>query len=393
MAFRREFRALTALGLAACVACPPAQALVTLNDGRDRVYVTGTVGVAYDSNVFAANGGEGDTIYTANISADYSRRAGWIGVNASVGMSLGNFTKLSAQNFSDPSFNVEFTKQSGRTTGAVTISAARESRADPAINTRSSTWNFSYGANFRYHIAGTYDLSGNFGYSQRKYAQDEIYANLDTFSAAFDLFHVFTTERDLIAGYRYRYSETSHNTSSDDHGFNVGLHGKILRGLNGTVRFGYQFRKPHGTLVTDSTYSSWTASGTASYAISKKINLSGTLAKDFSTTSTDSSVDSLNASLDVQYAFNSRWAITGSVGWSDSRFLGQSGRIVIDAGPPVVLGPNRHDNALNASATTSYTLNEHLKLSLTYLWFKNWSNISFADFVRQSWTANLSSRW
>lgn len=389
----RHIRALLALVLAACLACPPAQALVSLNEGRDRIYVTGGMTVTHDSNVFAANGSEGDFIYTATMTADYQRRAGWIGVNGHAAISYGKFSTIKGQDFSDPRFGIEFTKQTGRTTGSLTLGFARESRADAAVNTRSASWTYDVGLNYRYRIAGNYDLAGAFGYSQRDYIDQDVFSNLSTYHGSVDLFHVLSTERDMIFGYRYRYSETSRDTASTDHSVSLGLHGKLIRGITGTLRVGYQTRVPHGALAGGDSFESWTASGSATYAINKRMTLTGQISKDFSTTAVDSSVDVLSASLDAQYALSSRWSLSTAISFGDSRFLGDAGRIVLDFGPPVVLGPNRHDNFVSWTASAGYSLNEHLKMGLTYLWFKNWSTISFADFVRESWSFNVSSRW
>lgn len=379
-------RASTALVLAASMACPPARALVTLNDGHDKIYVTLSAGVSHDSNVFAQNGGKGDYLYTSGFSADYQRRAGWIGVNATMGISGAHYGSFSNQDYSDPSFSLELSKQTGRTTGAITISAARESRADAAVNTRNTYWNFSYGGNFHYHIVGTWDLSGGASYSDREYQDEIAFANLKTIATNVDLIKVVSAERDVMLGYRYRYSETSRLTSSDDHNFSVGVHGKVIPGINGSIRFGYQFRSPHGhkagatTSNPNKDFQSWSSSGSVSYAINKKINLAGSLSKDFSTTATDSAVDNLVASLDAQYAFTSRIAFTSSIGTGTTKFLDNA-------------GPARHDTYLTGSFGASYGFSEHLKFNLSYLWFRNWSSLNFADFVRSSWSLGASSHW
>src|ERR1035437_3813113 len=134
----REFRALLALLLAVIIGCAPAHALVTLNfnDVHDHVYMTATLGATHDSNVTASNGGQGDFVYSTGLQAEYTRRAGWIGVNANMAVNSSHFATLKGEDFSNPSFGVEFTKQSGRTTGALTLSAARLSRADSALNVR-----------------------------------------------------------------------------------------------------------------------------------------------------------------------------------------------------------------------------------------------------------------
>lgn len=388
----REFRAVLALLLASLLACPPAHALVALNDGRDRIYVNGSVSVAHDSNVFASAGSAGDYVYSTSISADYTRRAGWIGVNGSVGVNSSKFATIDDQDFSDPSISLEFTKQSGRTTGSVTLNATRQSRADAAVNLRTESWNYGAGLGFRYPVSGTFTLAGNFSYNNTLYSGSSVFSDLATYSAGLDLFHIFSSERDLIGGYRYRYGETSRSTSYTDHSFTTGVSGKIIRGVNGSLRAGYQFRVPHGGIVTEQ-FSSWTASGSATYAINKKMNITGTLAKDFSTTATDSFVDTLTASADTQYAYSSKWSASTGITYGDSRFLGESGRVIISLGPPLELGPERHDSYLTWNASLNYSMNEHLKVSVVYNWFKNWSTSSFADFVRTGYSLNVSSRW
>ncbi len=408
MTSRRESRAAIALLLATSLACAPARALVTLNDGHDKIYVTGSVSVSRDSNVFANSDNKGDFVYSTGLSAEYTRRAGWIGVNASASVSSSRFGSLEGQDFDNPALGLEFTKQSGRTTGSLTFSATRESRADATVNLRSTSWIIPVGLSFKYPIVGTYTLAGSFGYTSRDYVEEEVFASLKSYSASLDLFHMLSTERDMIAGYRYRFSETSRNTSSVDNGISLGVNGRIIRGVSGSVRGGYQVRTSRGGPGGDVQFGSWTASGSSTYAINKKINLNGSIAKDFSTTATDASVDTTTVSLDTNYAYNSHLSLTGGITYGDTMFLGEGGRIVLDNGSPAIrdpdgaiivaavpplLGVQRHDNYFNWSATLGYSLNEHFKASLTYSWFKNWSTLEFADFVRSSWTLTMSSRW
>lgn len=394
-----EVRAALAIVLAVSLACSPGRALVSLNDGHDKIFVSGSLSVSHDSNVFANSDNRGDYVYSTSLGAEYTRRAGWIGVNASASVSSSHFANLRGQDFDNPSFGLEFTKQSGRTTGALTLSAARESRADAAVNLRSTSWNIPIGLHFKYPIVGTYTLAGSLGYSSRRYLDETVFASLATYNASVDLLHVLTTERDVMAGYRYRFSETSRNSTSVDHSFSLGLNGKLIRGIMGGFRVGYQIRNADGIVnaaglrTADTSFGSWTASGSAMYAISKKMQLSGTIAKDFSTTATDSSVDTTTAGLELQYAYSSHWSMNASAGWGDTVFLGESGRVVISAGPPPLLGAHRHDNYLTWGGTLGYSLNEHLRTSLNYTWFKNWSTISYGDFLRSSWSVSMSSRW
>jgi hypothetical protein len=333
MAFWSKFRRPTALVLAATVACPPAHALISLNEGRERIFVNASVSVSRDTNVFANSDNAGDYVYSTALSADYTRRVGWIGVNATAAVGSSRFGKIKGQDFDNPSFGLEFTKQTGRTTGSITLSAARESRADASVNLRSTSWHIPVGLNFKYPVSGAYTLTGGLSYSSRNYVDETVFASLESYSTSLDLLRILSTERELIAGYRYRYSESSRNTSSTDHAFSLGLSGKLIRGLKGNLRAGYQTRGSTGRLGTEKRFDSWFASGSSSYAISRKLILNGTVAKDYSTTATDMIVDTTNASLALQYAYSSRLnaSLGGDVG--DSKYLGEEGRVLLNPEP------------------------------------------------------------
>jgi hypothetical protein len=393
MHLRQESRALLALLLAAVLGCTPAHGIVTLNfnDGHDHVYVTGSLSASHDSNIYAHSSGAGDFIYSTTLTAEYVRRAGWIGVNANAGVSSSHFATIRGQDFSNPTFGLEFTKQSGRTTGSFTLNAARESRADSAVNVRTTAWTYNAGLNFAYPIIERFKMAGQLGYSAHRYIDETNLVNLSTYSAGVNLYYVYNTERDLSAGYRYRYTQSSASQSSTDHNFTVGMSGRLIRGLRGAVTVGYQIRVPHGPL-NQPVFHGVSASGSTSYAINRKVSLSGAISKDFSTTATDSSVDTTAANLDLQYAYSSRWGVMLGSGWGQSRFLGPGGRMILQVGPPTLFGPNRQDDFFHWDASLNYARSERFKVSFTYGWFKNWSTASYADFVRSSWNVNLNSR-
>lgn len=380
-------RSWIALTGASAVAASTASALVKFNDGKDQIFVTGQVGMSWDSNIFAQNGGDGDYAITSALDLEYTRRAGMIGVNAGIGWDFSKFTDYSDEDFANPHANLELTKDSGRTTGSFTLSAQRQSRADSAANIRTELWDYSAGLSLKYPVIERYSIAGTIGYGLRDYSQNTFLVDLTSYTAAVDLFYVWTTERDLIGGYRYRFSETSADTQNHDHAFTVGVSGKIIPKLAGTARFGYQIRNSderllrNGVIVDERhTYDSWTASAATTWSATKKLSVTALVSKDFSTTSTNISVDSFNASLDIQYAVNAKLAVFGSVGYGESDFLG-------------ALADGRHDTYFTWSAGVAYTMNDHLKANLSYAYFHNWSTFDYADFDRSSINLNLSSRW
>jgi hypothetical protein len=364
--------------LVSLLVCPPLQALVSINDGKNRLDLVANANLSWDSNVFANRTSGGDYLFTAGLGLEFKRRAGLIALNGSVGIDATRFVDNSDQNAINPRFRAEFSKQTGRTTGALTLGAARQSRADSADNLRSESWLYDAGLNFKYPVIERYTISGSVGYSSLDYLNNSALVDLKTYSASVDLFYVYTSERDLFAGYRYRHGETSASTSYDDHAFTVGVSGKILPKIGGSVRVGYQFRQPRGSIEGD--YQALTASTAVTWNVSKRINFSGQVAKDFSTTATNINMDALSFNLDGQYAMNAKLSFFSGVGYGINRFLG-------------VPGADRRDTYFSWNAGVGYTMSERLKIALTYAYFQNWSTLDYSDFERNSVNLNLSSRF
>jgi hypothetical protein len=379
MGLSRIFRLVLASLLSWVVLCCPASALVTLDEGRDQLFVNSALTIGYDSNLFGNAASGGDTSYSLSFGADYVRRAGWIGLNASVAVNATTYGKFKGEDFQDPTFSAEFTKQTGRTTGSLTLSAARENRADLAANLRDVSWFYQADLNFKYPVIERYSLAGNLGYSYRYFTDNTFLVNLKSYSAGMDLFYVFTTDRDLLAGYHFREDDTSLDNKSFEHSFTAGMTGKIFSRLNGSVRAGFMYLVPQGP-NGGSSYSSWTANGSASWSFTKRLSLTGQVSKDFSTTSTNSEVDSLSAGLRAQYAYSSKTSFATGMSWVDSRYLG-------------LTGGGRHDDSWSWDASFQHTFNDHLSLSLTYMYFQSWSTLAYSDFVRNNVSLSLSSRF
>jgi hypothetical protein len=380
---------LIALVSAPLVLVPRAPALISLDDGRQKIFVNIGATVTEDSNVFMNKEDRHDLVYGTSVSAEYIRRSGWIGVNSGIAVDSSRFSRLREQDFDNPSFRLELVKQGGRTTGSINLSASRESRADAEVNTRSTYWNIPLGFNVRYPLAGAYTLSSAVNYSERNYLDEEAFASLRTYSVSLDALRITSSVREIFAGYRYRFSETTRNSSSIDHALSIGLNGKLIRGLNGSLRAGIQTRGSTGRLPGNDRFTSWFASGSTSYEVSRKLRLSGNISKDFSTTATDDVVDSFNVSLSARYAATAKLGVGLNSGYGESTYVGQAAANLPTGAP----ASSRLDRFISADLSLSYSFNEHLQSSATYSHFWNTSSFELADFVRSTWSVNVSSRW
>ena len=372
----------SALRLAAPLvfSCSPALALVSFDDGHNDFFVSSSVGIAYDSNIFATANGAGDTSYNASLGIEYLRKAGMIGVDADIGWQFSRFDKFSGESFANPSLSASFTKASGRTTGVVKLAAKRENRAETAINIRAVSWDYDASVQVKYPVIERYSITGGLDYNRRDYSSNATLVDINSYALNTDLLYALNSQRDLLAGYRFRTIHTTAETTDTDHAVTVGVSGKILSKLRGSVRIGLQRRDVQRRIGPDESHGSATATATTTWSLSRRLSLAGSLSRDFVTVATDANVDTTSASLDAQFAMSLKTAVFAGVSYSHLDFL--------DTG-----AAGRKDNSLSFNAGASYSLNEHFKLSANYVYFLNSSTLAISDYHRHSISLNLSSHW
>ena len=356
----------------------PAQALINLDGQRNQLFIFGNATFGYDSNIFSEANGHGDYTVTGTVGAEIKRRAGIIAVNATGKLTYQGYGKYTHENAFNPNFAIEFNKSTGRTTGALTISAYRESRSDSAVNLRTNSWNFPLGLNLKYPVNDRYYLTSETTFLRRTYVDNTALANLTDYSQGVSVYYTYTSKLDLLAGYRVRVSRTSVGDNTTDHWFNVGATGGLFAKLNGAVRVGYQIRDVSGSGHTN--YSHFNALASVGWPITRKLNLMGALSRDFSTIATGASVDSMSASLRASYAFSRKIEFNSGVSVGQNRFLGT---------PP----PQRHDTFFSYDVGATYRMNEHFQIGATYTYFHNWSTLALSDFDRTGFSVDISSRY
>ena len=354
------------------------RALLNIDGTRNQIFVFGGVTFGYNSNVFSDATSRGDYNVNASAGAELKRRAGLIGVNATVSISSQIFTKYTAENSLSPNFAVEFTKTTGRTTGSLTVNAFRETRSDSVVNLRTTSWNFPLGLSLKYPINDKFYATSSTTYLQRTYSDTSVLTNLTDYSEGIDLFYVYTSKLDLVGGYRIRTSRTTNGRNSTDHWFNVGATGGLLAKLNGTVRFGYQLR--HATGVGAEDFSHFNALASVGWPVTRKLSLAGQVSRDFNTIATGSSVDSTIMALNASYGYNRKLTFDTSLSVGRNTFLGAS-------------QPEREDSFFSWDVGAHYKFNDHLTVGASYAYFKNWSTVSFSDFDRNAFTFDIASRY
>ncbi len=361
------------------MAAPGLMALLRWNDGREQLFLILNSALSWDSNVFASADARSDTALTASATADYERRAGMLGINASAGAEVGHFFTYDSESYVNPRGSFELFKNSGRTTGSVLLSAGRESRADVAANVRAESWNYDAVLKVRYPVIHRYAIAGSFGYNFQDFTDNALLVDLTTWTASADVLYAKDSKHDLFLGYRLRLTESQLDTSSRDHAFTVGMSGRIAPKFNGTVRLGYQFRDTSGPLRNED-FSALNAGIAVTWTLTRRLNMTGQISKDFATTSTDISNDAFISALDIKMNLNPKLNVFGGIGYGINDFLGSR-------------GAGRRDEYTTVSVGGRYTLNDKASLSLTASHLDNSSNVSIADYDRDAVTFGLHCRF
>jgi hypothetical protein len=384
-----QHRLLTAAAVAAvAVFAPRAQALVSLEDGKDHLFVDATADISYDTNVFTNAQDQGSLVFQGSLSTEFTRRAGWIGVNVTAALDWAHYAEYRTQDYADPTLKAEFTKQSGRTTGTLTFGVGRTAKADVDVNTRDVSWNYNAGLNFQYPVIERYSISGSFVFNRVIYQDQALFTNETTYSGNLYLYYILNEVRDLFVDYQTELTDEAKGAgNSIDRSLSVGVSGKVIGPFNGSFQVGYGTRGPEGPSGPFSTTSSnWSASGSMSWNLSRRMALSADLTRDFSTTAEALSVEATTAGLTFQDSITAKASLTVDLTAGENQFLGSEG----DTAPG---GKQRVDTFASLSASYFYTVNKHLKAFVTYTYYRNWSTLPYAEFPREELSGGLSSHW
>lgn len=359
---------------------PPATALVSLNDGKDVIFVSGTYSIGFDSNVFTRASGKQSTTQTASVSADYTRQAGLLGLNVTVGASSGRFESIRGQDFTDPNIAISLRKRHGRTTGALNLTAGRESQPDPDVGERTRSWNYTAGLDLRYPVNDRYYVTNLLKFTSRSYLAGDKYADLRHYTDSIALNYVYTSKLDLNAAYSLGISNSSRDTKAYDHSVTVGASGSILPKLSGTIRVGGQRRNSESTIVGKETFDSFTSGTSLKWLFSRKFSLGFDLDVDNAMTATDLSVNRATSGLHASFSLTNKLTARAGASYTVSDYLGTA-------------ADGRKDETLQFNASFGAALTTRLRTSLGYDYSVNYSTLSAADYERHSVNLSLTANY
>jgi hypothetical protein len=116
------------------------------------------------------------------------------------------------------------------------------------------------------------------------------------------------------------------------------------------------------------------------------MQLTGNLSRDYSNTAQAQSIEITQGGLTFQDSMNANSSATLGANAGENLFLGTDGIIEPQS-------RRRVDWFYSLSASYYYMINEHLKISLNYVYYRSYSTLAYAEFPRQQINLTLTSHW
>jgi hypothetical protein len=261
----------------------------------------------------------------------------------------------------------------------------REDHTDITANTRDTLWNYNGGLDIQYPVIERYSITGTFDYGKQDYTDKALFTDLTTYAGNLFVYYVLNEQRDLFVDSRTRWTYESNGDMNIDKALSGGVSGKVIGPLNGSVQFGYQTRTPYGG-PDHGTFDDFTASGSTTWNINRRMTLTGNLSRDFSTTALAQSIENTSAGLTFQDSFTANASATLLASVGQNKFIGAEGLVAPD-------DKRRVDSYLSLGAGYFYTLNQHLKFQLNYTYYRSFSTLDYAEFARSGLTFGVQSHW
>ncbi len=316
------------------------------------LFVTGTVGIRADDNVFLTANPLSDVIFDVNPGLDLT-----FGKNSQF---KGSFTLVdSIAKYSDNSnldTNLVATNfQSGFDDGKLKLNfnvgynELNQNAADIRGLTRRDV--FSAGAKGEVEISQITSVGAGVAFNQENYKR-RTYSDSSSLTLPLDFFYKVTPKVDLSVGYRYRSYQVDIGEDSGDHFFNVGARGDFTPKLSGRVAVGLNTRQ----LERSGNENQFGLDANLNYEISPKTRLTLGAGNDFATSPQGQQQKNLTLNAALTFSLTQEWSANAGLNY---RRIGYAAR---------------SDDYLEGQLGAAYIVNANIRIVGGYT-YRNYSSV------------------
>lgn len=352
------------LGLTGSYAAP----FMAIGDGAE-LFLTGSLGLRADDNIFLASNSESDIIFDINPGVELT-----FGKNAQL---KGSLTLVDAfANYSDNSdlntqlFSGDFVTRYDDGKLKLGFNVGYHELNQNTVDVRGLVRRdvFSAGANTEVEISQLTSVGAGIAFNNENYKRRG-YTDSDSLTIPVDFYYKWTPKLDLSVGYRYRDYQVDIGDDSTDHFFNIGARGEFTPKLTGKLAVGLNTRKldrggDDTMLGLDASFA---------YEISPKTSLQFGAGNDFGTSPQGQQQENLTFNAMLVTKISEEWSVNGGLSFR-----------AIDYG-------SRTDDYWEGQIGTAYTVNANVKIVGAYVYRQYNSDLRGSDFENNvfSLAANL----
>jgi polysaccharide biosynthesis protein VpsM len=368
---------------------------MAIGDGAE-LFLTGSLGVRADDNIFLSRNAESDLIFDITPGIDLT-----FGKNAQL---KGSLTLAdSFANYSDNSdlntnlFSGDFVSRYDDGKLKLGFNVGYHELNQNTVDIRSAGTLvrrdvFSAGGNTEVEISQITSVAGGIAFNHENYKRRG-YTDSDSLTVPIDFYYKWTPKLDLSLGYRYRdYRVDTLGQDSTDHFFNVGARGEFSPKLTGKAAIGLTTRKldrgGDDTLLGIDT--------SLAYEISPKTSLQLGLSNDFGTSPQGQQQRNFIINGMVLSKISEEWSVNAGLSFraieydavpAETRTTGTT----ITTIRPRIAG--RTDDYWEGQLGTTYIINANIQIVGAYVYRNYSSDIGLNEFKNNVFSVAANFRY
>ena len=363
--------ALISLSFAAASQAAP---FMAVGDGAE-LFLTGTLGVRADDNIFLAKDADSDLIFDIAPGIDLT-----FGKNSQLQGSLTLMHTFS--NYSDNSnlntnlFGGDFVSRydDGKMKLGFNVGYHELNQNSVDIRGLARRDIFSAGGNAEVEISQITSVGAGISYNHENYktAPSRGYADSESLTVPLDFFYKWTPKMDLSVGYRYRdYQIDGAGSDSTDHYFNVGARGEFTPKLTGRFTVGLNTRD----LDRGGDESQLGLDASLDYALTPKTSLQIGASNDFGTSPQGQQQKNFTLNGLLTTKVSEEWSVNGGLSYR-----------AIDYG-------TRTDDYIEAQLGTVFIVNANVRIIGGYTYRNYSSDLSSSEFKNNVFSVSAMFRY
>lgn len=344
---------------------------MAVGDGAE-LFVTGTLGIRSDDNIFMSKKAESDVIFDINPGVDLT-----FGKNAQLKGSLTLVDSFS--NYSDNSklntnlFASNFTSnyedgsklKLGFNLG---YNELNQNQIDIRGLTRRDV--FTTGATTEVEVSQITSIGAGIAFAHENYKRKG-FTDSDSLTVPINFYYKWTPKTDLSVGYRYRDYAIDLGSDSTDHFFNVGLRGELSPKLTGTILVGLNSRK----LDRGGDDTQLGLDANISYELTPKSRLTFGANNDFGTSPQGQQQKNFSLNGGISSQISDEWSVNAGLNFRATDY------------------GTRTDDYVELNLGASYIVNANIRILGGYTYRSYASDIASAEFKNNVFSISANFRY